>query len=107
MASTPHDRGPSGKKRPPAAVGLRAAVPAQGKSQVVAERRATTRKQVDEAVAERRKQVWDKLDAARRAAEEKAARLRSFQTTGSGSNPALPAAPARPGDPDEVDDVDF
>ncbi len=62
---------------PRAVVGLRAAVPATLSSKAV-EARNATRDKVRATKDEKRQRVWDKLDAARKAAQEKLPRLDRF-----------------------------
>ncbi len=69
------------KQKPRAAVGLRAAVPARDASPKSMETRNVTRQRVREDRDKHRQQVWDKLDEARRRADEKRPRVDRFRPT--------------------------
>jgi hypothetical protein len=63
---------------PPAAVGLRAAPKPTGPSANAVEVHTGVRKKLRESRDEHRQKVWDKLDAARKKADEKRPRLDKF-----------------------------
>lgn len=76
---------------PRAAVGFRAATEAKEASAKAVEARNTSRQKVREGRDEHRQRVWDKLDAARKAGDERRGRFERFQ-------------PARDDDASEDDD---
>jgi len=76
-------------------VGLRAATGKIGPAAAAVQRRADSQKVLADAEDAHRQKVWDKLDAAKKAADEKAARLKSFE-------PNAAAA-----EDDDFDDFDF
>ena len=89
-ALTQSPRAKTGRGRHPSAVGLRSAptrVP--GTNDKVIEKSSRVREQVAEAQQSRRQRVWDKLDAARSAAQNKKARLRRFSPQGKDPSGAL------------------
>ncbi len=88
--------GPGQPTLPPGAIGLRRrttdgrSLPAKEKSQS-----GQARRLLDERRSEHQQRVWDKLDAARKAADERQARLKGFQ--------GVEETPEE----DELDDFDF
>lgn len=67
------------KKVDPGGVGLRAAPDAKFDDEDTLARRQELKQKVRDGRDERRQKVWDKLDAARKAADEKNPRLRRFE----------------------------
>ena len=75
------------KKQPRAGVGLRAASESQDVSEKGVEARNASRSKVREGRDQHRQRVWDKLDAARKAGDERRTRFERFRPLRDGELP--------------------